>query len=51
MAQTNVTVKLKLAWWFPILVRVLAPFGWLGLRMPDRLTGWIAEKATKAELA
>lgn len=51
MAQTNVTVTLKLAWWFPILVRVLAPLGWLGLRMPGRLVEWIAEKATKVEAA
>lgn len=51
MAQTNVTVTLKLAWWFPILVRVLAPFGWFGFRMPDRLVGWITEKAAKVEAA
>lgn len=51
MAQTTVTLTIKLAWWLPIVVRVLAPFGRLGLRLPDRLTGWIAEKATKVELA
>lgn len=51
MAQTTVTVKLKLAWWFPILVWVLAPFGRLGLRTPDRFAEWIAERATKVELA
>lgn len=51
MAQATVTVKLKLAWWFPILVRVLAPLGWFGLRMPAGLACWIASKAAKVETA
>lgn len=51
MAQTTLAVKLTLAWWFPILVRVLAPFGWVGFRIPDRLAGWITKKATKVEAA
>ncbi len=51
MAQTTVTVKLRLAWWLPILVGALAPLGWFGLRMPAGLACWIARKAAKVETA
>ena len=52
MAQmmAQMTVAVRLAWWFPIAVAVLAPFGRLGLRLPRRLTTWIATKAAKVEV-
>lgn len=46
-----VTVQIRMAWWVPAVICALAPFGRLGLTMPDAVISWIAERAAKVEVS
>lgn len=48
--EQSVTVRIRMAWWVPVVIFVLAPFGRLGLTMPDAVISWIADKAAKVEV-
>lgn len=50
MAQTDLILTCRLAWWLKPSIWTLARLTKLGARIPENWIGWIAAKAVRVEM-